>query len=192
MLRAPNSKPGRGASPAEASGRAALIARLVDLQPQFQHRFETTMPTHLSELNASLHDAMANTTMRQLEVLRLVATHGPLAMHELARLHGITRSSTTEVVDRLVGHGLVERRHDPLDRRSVEVALTARAEALLAQVRRLHDASIAVLTDAYDDEELATLVHLLERLAVAEPALAAEGKHVCGTAARGAARRAGQ
>jgi DNA-binding MarR family transcriptional regulator len=147
-----------------------LIARLVDLQPQVQRRFEAAMPTHLRELKASLYDVMGNTTLRQLEVLRLLATQGPLAMHEMAELHGITRSSATEVVDRLVAHGLAERQHDPLDRRSVEVALTARAQALLAQVRRLNVASIGVLTETYDDEELATLVHLLEKLGQAESA----------------------
>jgi len=69
-----------------------------------------------------------------------------------------------------VGHGLVERHSDSLDRRSVEVALTARAQALAAQVRQAQEASIAVLTDVYDDDELATLVQLLEKMASDEPA----------------------
>jgi DNA-binding MarR family transcriptional regulator len=141
----------------------------VDLQPHFRRRFEAVMPAQLCELDPSLHDLMGNTTIRQLEVLRVLAIRGALAMHELATLHGITRSSATEVVDRLVGHGLVERRYDSLDRRSVEVALTARAEALAAQVRRAQEASIAVLTNVFDDEELATLVRLLEKLALPEP-----------------------
>ena len=64
---------------------------------------------------------------------------------------------------------MVERRYDSLDRRSVEVALTARAEPLAGQVRRAQEASIAVLTDVYDDEELTTLVHLLEKMARDEP-----------------------
>ena len=170
----------------------------MDLLPQFRRRFEAVLPSHLCELDASLHDVVANTTIRQFEVLRLLATRGPLAMHELATLHGISRSSTTEVIDRLVVHGLVERRHDPLDRRSVEVALTARAEALAAQVWRAQEASFAVLTDVYDDEELMTLVRLLEKLAGSEPpapvpgepASAAEGAHVRGPGARGAARTA--
>jgi DNA-binding MarR family transcriptional regulator len=160
---------GRTGSTVDPIGRSNLIARLLELQPQVRRRFEAAMPIHVRKLKASLHDVMANTTLRQLEVLRLLATHGPLPMHELARLHGINRSSTTEVVDRLVGHGLAERRHDPLDRRSVAVALTAQAEALLAQFKCMHEASVAALTDAYDDEELATLVRLLEKLAIVEP-----------------------
>lgn len=200
MVRSPKSPAGRRASPSAEGERAALIGRLVDLVPQFRRRFETAAPTHFRELKASLHDAMANTTVGQLAVLRILATHGPLAMHELATLHGITRSSTTELVDRLVGHGLVERHHDPLDRRSVEVALTKRAEALAAQVWRAQKAGFAALTDVYDDEELATLVRLLEKLAGPEPPLRdpgksaplAEGAHVHGTGERGANRPAGR
>jgi DNA-binding MarR family transcriptional regulator len=127
------------------------------------------MPAQLCAVDKSLQEVIGATTIRQLEVLRLLATRGPLAMHELATLHGITRSSTTEVIDRLVGHGLVERRFGSLDRRSVEVALTARAEALAAQVRHAQESSIALLTDVYDDEELATLVQLLEKMASDEP-----------------------
>ncbi|HUY08318.1 MAG TPA: MarR family transcriptional regulator, partial [Candidatus Dormibacteraeota bacterium] len=122
--------------------------------------------TQVRELRASLQDMVANTTVRQLEVVRLLAEHGAVAMHELASLHGISRSSTTEVVDRLVGHGLAERRHDPLNRRIVEVALTVRAKDLLTRFRRLQRASITALADVYSDDELATLVRLLEKLAM--------------------------
>lgn len=123
------------------------------------------MPTQVREFKASFEDIAANATLRQLEVIRLLATHGPLVMHELASLHGISRSSATEVVDRLEGHGLVERRHDPLNRRSVEVALTSRATSLLGQFRRLQQARITALAEIYSDAELGTLVGLLEKLA---------------------------
>jgi DNA-binding MarR family transcriptional regulator len=124
------------------------------------------MPSHLRELKASLHHQVANTTLRQLEVLRLLATHGSLAMHSLATRHGTSRSSTTELVDRLVAQGLVERRHDAHDRRKIEVALTRQAKALLVQFRHLQVASITTLADVYSDAELATLVRLLEKLAM--------------------------
>jgi DNA-binding MarR family transcriptional regulator len=169
MIRTPNAGQRRGGARAEKGERASLIARLVDLQPQVRRRFEAAMPAQLCAVDKSLQEVIGATTIRQLEVLRLLATRGPLAMHEVATLQGITRSSTTEVIDRLVGHGLVERHSDSLDRRSVEVALTARAQALAAQVRQAQEASIAVLTDVYDDEELTTLVQLLEKMASDEP-----------------------
>jgi DNA-binding MarR family transcriptional regulator len=169
MIRTPNVGERRAGELAASGERAYLIARLVDLQPQFRRRFEAVMPAQLCEVDKSLQEAIGAATIRQIEVLRLLATRGPLAMHEVASLHGITRSSTTEVIDRLVAQGLVERRYDSLDRRSVAVALTARAEALDAQVQQAQEASLAVLTEVYDDEELATLVELLEKMASDEP-----------------------
>ncbi|MGA7361647.1 MAG: MarR family transcriptional regulator [Candidatus Dormiibacterota bacterium] len=164
MVRIPNSDQAGPSSAVDSADRGGLIARLVQLQPSFQRRFDADMPTQVRELRASLQDMVANTTVRQLEVLRLLAENGPVAMHTLASLHGISRSSTTEVVDRLVGHGLAERHHDPLNRRVVEVALTVRAKELLARFRRLQQASITALADVYSDDELATLVRLLEKL----------------------------
>ncbi len=169
MVRSKNSELGSSASPSSGGGRARLIARLVEAQPLIRRRFDASLPAHLRELHTTLHNAVATATVRQVEVLRLLATRGSLAMHELATLQGITRSSATEVVDRLVDHGLVERRQDPQDRRGVDVALTPRAEELVAEVRRLTEASIAALLDIYDDEELGTLVGLLEKLAVPSP-----------------------
>ncbi|MGH7666315.1 MAG: MarR family winged helix-turn-helix transcriptional regulator [Candidatus Dormibacteria bacterium] len=139
------------------------MARLGVLQAQFHKRFEAATPQLVRALQSRLGDAMANTTLRQLEVLRLLATNGPLTMHQLAEMVEISRSSATEVIDRLEGHGLAARRHDPGNRRSVEVALTAKAKAVVAQVRRFQRASLAAVTDAYDDQELATLVGLLEK-----------------------------
>ncbi|HEY6539187.1 MAG TPA: MarR family transcriptional regulator [Candidatus Dormibacteraeota bacterium] len=155
--------------------RGALIARLIELQPLARRRFEAAIPSQLQEMRARLSEEVGNTTVRQLEVLRIIASEGTMAMHQLAARHGVTRSTTTEVVDRLESQGLVERRHDPLDRRSVEVALTERAQTLVAQVRQLQESSLAVVTKAYDDEELATLVRLLEKIVaqeVPEPAAA--------------------
>ncbi|HVC39642.1 MAG TPA: MarR family transcriptional regulator [Candidatus Dormibacteraeota bacterium] len=168
MIRTPK-QPGEGASPARrSSARLALVDRLLELQPELRRRFAAGVPSHFHELRASLQEMLANTTVRQLEVLRLLATHGRLAMHELAELTDISRSSATELVDRLETHGLAERRHDPQNRRSVEVALTVRAQESLAQFRELQRAGLAALADVYSNAELAALVGLLEKLAVSK------------------------
>jgi|HubBroStandDraft_1064217.scaffolds.fasta_scaffold78259_2 DNA-binding MarR family transcriptional regulator len=176
MIREPNRGESRGAlTAARRKRRAVLIARLMDQQSQLRRRFEAVRPTGLGTLDPALRELLANTTFRQHEVLRLLAAQGPLAMHELAQLLGVSRSSATEVVDRLVAHGLLERRQDPIDRRTVHVALTVRAQGLAAQVRRALEPGFATLVSVLDDDELATLVGLLEKLAKpASPATALE------------------
>ena len=74
-------------------------------------------------------------TWSQLRALRTVdRCDGAIRMSELASRLGIARRSATSVVDDLVGHGLLERRDDPADRRAVEVAVTAAGTRLLRRL----------------------------------------------------------
>jgi DNA-binding MarR family transcriptional regulator len=61
------------------------------------------------------------------------ATVGHLAEWLMLKPH-----SATGLVDRLEGVGLIERRVSPEDRRQAQVVLTAKAEALLAQLSLTH------------------------------------------------------
>ena len=75
-------------------------------------------------------------TWSQLRALRTVdRCDGPIRMSELAARLGIARRSATSVVDDLVGHGLLERRADPADRRAVEVAVTRGGRPAPARLR---------------------------------------------------------
>ncbi len=163
MVGQPNQVPPPPRPPAAAAGRSALIERVLELQPLLRRRFE--LSTKGEAAPSALREVMATATLHQLEVLRTLASRGPLAMHELAELQGITRSSATEVVDRLAERGLVQRGHDPADRRTITVALTEPAMAMVEEVRRMHKATIAAVVDVLDDAELATLIQLMEKVA---------------------------
>jgi DNA-binding MarR family transcriptional regulator len=56
----------------------------------------------------------------------------------LAERLGIRHNSTVELIDRLIMNGLVERRHNPRDRREVLIDLTNRAERILANLSLAH------------------------------------------------------
>jgi DNA-binding MarR family transcriptional regulator len=60
----------------------------------------------------------------QLAILRYLASHGPCAMHELASGLSVTPATMTAPIKLLVRTGLVERRHDDDDWRSVRVQVT--------------------------------------------------------------------
>ncbi len=61
---------------------------------------------------------------RTMMVLRQI---GPCSLKELADALEITAASTSEMVERLVDLGLVERRSDRNDRRRIQLSLTPRA-----------------------------------------------------------------
>lgn len=72
-------------------------------------------------------------TMQQLRLVALLAVHGPLGGHELARHLDVSMPTVTGLVDRLVERGMVERREDPADRRVRLTALSAAGEAFIAE-----------------------------------------------------------
>jgi DNA-binding MarR family transcriptional regulator len=86
-------------------------------------------------------------------------------MHQLAEAQAITPSSATQLVDRLVRLGLVERLREDEDRRLVRVQLSEAARQRFEEMMRLHLRSLAAVTEQLSDDDLRTLVDLLARLA---------------------------
>src|SRR6266516_3728317 len=76
-------------------------------------------------VEARLEAAVGPLSLAKLGVLRpLVEAKQPLPLSELAERQHCVRSNITQLVDRLEKEGLVRRRADPTDRRSVLAALT--------------------------------------------------------------------
>src|SRR3954447_17068602 len=73
----------------------------------------------------SPHDARA---------LRVIGHHGPTRLGVVAEHLRIAPRSATDVVDRLQSRGLAARTPDPHDRRAMNVTLTPRGKATLAEV----------------------------------------------------------
>ncbi|WP_315720705.1 MULTISPECIES: MarR family transcriptional regulator [unclassified Bradyrhizobium] len=108
------------------------------------------------------------TTRAQWVVLfRLRAQEG-LSQVDLAEVLELQPISLVRLLDRLVEQGLLERRHDPRDRRANRVYLTAAGRQLVDELDELRDAIAAdVLHDIPDDAvaaSLATLRGLKERI----------------------------
>jgi len=63
---------------------------------------------------------------------------GHVTIGVLAERLGIRHNSAVELIDRLIKNSLVERRHNPTDRREVLIDLTNRAEQILAKLSLAH------------------------------------------------------
>src|ERR1700753_1053765 len=72
-------------------------------------------------------------SLTQLRMLGILRDREP-AMAELATYLGLERSTVSGLVDRAVQRGLVQKRPDPADGRSVRVSLTAAARRLAGRV----------------------------------------------------------
>lgn len=81
---------------------------------------------------------------------------------DIARWLGRAPNSVSMLIDRMVKAGLVRRTRDRKDRRAVNVAITNKAESALGPATRDSLEFIQSVMSPLMDEELSTLVQLLE------------------------------
>jgi DNA-binding MarR family transcriptional regulator len=149
----------------DAPPREALLHRLTAIQPSLRARFRATIPDS-APAPAGMCEATEPVTAAQIEALVLLHERGgPLSMHELAEAQFSSPSSATQMVDRLVRMGLVERLREDEDRRLVRVQLSASARQRFEEMLRLRLTCLAAATAPLTDTELGTLVDLLEKIA---------------------------
>ncbi|MER3418516.1 MAG: hypothetical protein C4343_05345 [Chloroflexota bacterium] len=113
-------------------------------------------------------------TMPQAKVLYVVGAAGRLHMSELAARLGVSLSTVSGLVDRLVDQGLLDRRDDPADRRQVLVSLTSTGTAFIDRFRELNARQLRELLDVLNEEELADVERALAHLDRAAERLAFE------------------
>jgi DNA-binding MarR family transcriptional regulator len=150
--------------------RADMVSEFTSLQWRLARASRAAVTAALGESSTKVSEVLTSVTPVQRGILMALAEDGPLAMGELARRLAITPSSATDVVDRLVEHGWVERVTSPADRRTVSVQLTPSAAELAARVKAAVTAGVQSTLAGLDDDELATLVGLLSRMVPDSPA----------------------
>jgi DNA-binding MarR family transcriptional regulator len=142
--------------------REELVERLLDLQARMRQRIDTVLPRGLC---ATMSTELSGVTVHQLEVLGTLAGRGRVTMHELAALLGVGPSSATQLVDRLISRGLVQRHTDPGDRRLVWIVATSRADEVTSRFSEVKREIVRTLAFGLTDGELSTFTHLLAQLA---------------------------
>ncbi len=106
-------------------------------------------------------------SMAQMKVLYLLWARREVQMSELVGMLGVSISTVSELVDRLVEAGLASRREDTTDRRHVVVGITDAGIELLDRFRELGLRQMRRLLDALDAGELDTVRRSIELLTAA-------------------------
>lgn len=121
-------------------------------------------------------------TMPQLRALGVLA-HAPQRMGDLAAFLGSSVSATTSLVERLEGKGLVERVHDPIDRRVVMCHPTEAGRELMDRLWRMRRQQLEAVADILTTDELAQIVAAMELLSGAIERHAGQPGRAAGTGA---------
>ena len=104
-------------------------------------------------------------TFAQSRVLRILARRGePMRIGDLAARFEVAPRSATSMIDSLEALGLVERRGDPTDRRSVLVGLTAEGLALMTRIGEVRRASAEALFGRLTAAQQSQLLEMLSVL----------------------------
>lgn len=124
-------------------------------------------------------------TFAQSRVLRILARREePMRIGDLAARFEVAPRSATSMIDSLETLGLVERRADPTDRRSVLVGLTADGLALMTRIGEMRRASAEELFGRLTAAQQSQLLEMLTVLT--EPDEGCGGPADAGTSAAGA------
>lgn len=126
-------------------------------------------------------------SMREYDVLFTLRRlpRGRARLRDLNREVLLSQPSLSRMIDRMAAVGLVVREPDPDDRRGTVVALTEQGAAVQRRIGARHAASIRRhLGPALDDDELATLRVLCDKLRIAQASVP--------VGARGAPQGAGE
>lgn len=103
-------------------------------------------------------------TMPQAKLLYLLGAAGDLHMSELVQRLGVSLSTISGLVDRIVDHGLATRREDSVDRRQVVVGLTPAGLEFIDRFRELNARQMRELLALVTDSDLALLRDALAAL----------------------------
>lgn len=130
-------------------------------------------------------------TMPQAKLLYLLGAAGDAHMSELVSRLGVSLSTVSGLVDRIVEAGLATRRDDPADRRQVVVGLTPAGTDFIDRFRELNAHGMRELLDLLDDSELDSVRASLAAIARAADRLAARsgGDATAATSATSPARK---
>jgi MarR family transcriptional regulator, transcriptional regulator for hemolysin len=102
-----------------------------------------------------------STTRAQWIVLFRLREQEGLSQVDLADVLELQPISLVRLLDRLVEHGLLERRHDPRDRRANRLFLTARGRRLVDDLDSLRDSIAADVLQGVPSDSIQTSLDTL-------------------------------
>ena len=115
--------------------------------------------------------AISNT---HLHVLFVLTTDGPMAMGRLAEQLDASLPSVSGIVDRMVGHGLVERLRDDDDRRLVVIRATQAGRAAVEEIDLVRRRQLARVLELLAPVEQEAALRVFRKMREASDRLAAE------------------
>lgn len=129
-------------------------------------------------MNRSMRDSIqvwkdSGISMPQITTLMRLHYHGACGISEVGSHLGVTNAAASQMVEKLVQQGLLERAEDPDDRRAKQLTLTPKGRALIQKSlearRRWLEELVTALTPEQQKAVITTLPYLTRAARRLEP-----------------------
>ncbi len=118
----------------------------------------------MEEMEHSPEGLIKEMTFHELHTIENIGDNPGATMTDLARLAGVTTSSMTTMIDKLVTRGLVKRRRKNSDRRVVVVSLTERGKKAYREHGQVHAKVGEEILALMDADERRVVLSLYEKI----------------------------
>ncbi|HUT67196.1 MAG TPA: MarR family transcriptional regulator [Dehalococcoidales bacterium] len=115
-------------------------------------------------IKTTLADIDVDIKFPHLEIMKVLREEGTLHVAEIGEKLQIAKAQMTHLIDKLVDLNLVERRMNSADRRTLNIALTARGRALLDEHENFLVNTVRDYMSSLSDKELETFSSSLRNL----------------------------
>jgi DNA-binding MarR family transcriptional regulator len=146
--------------------------------------------TPLSQMQAALHRVLVSLVFRaqpdspfnempisQLKCFHVIGEHEGMKMLEISHKMEVKLPALSQIVDRLVKRGMVERQPDPLDRRVVRLILSPQGRAIMADANARRQARMQATGNNLELEAMDKVTQGLLLLADAAEKVEAEERN---------------
>jgi DNA-binding MarR family transcriptional regulator len=114
---------------------------------------------------SSSHPVLADRSPAQIRALGFLSRNKEQTVGELADAMGVTISTASGLVDKLVDNGLVERSTNPDDRRQVLIRLAPSAIEMNAQIKEIRRRQVLSAVDSLDSQQRECFVDSIQAIA---------------------------
>ena len=115
-------------------------------------------------IKTTLADIDVDIKFPHLEIMKVLREEGTLHVAEIGEKLQIAKAQMTHLIDKLVDLNLVERRMNSADRRTLNIALTARGRTLLDEHESFLVNTVRDYMSSLSDKELETFSSSLRNL----------------------------
>jgi DNA-binding MarR family transcriptional regulator len=136
--------------------RRKLIEKIIENIYAIKHKIAAEIHFLFAEIQI---------THSQWLVLKLVKKNKIIRIKDLANLLDITSSAATQIVDGLVDKGLLMRKRNPDDRRTLKIELSEKSKNQFDLIKNKSFKTLSSLFDVLDNDELLKYCELSDKIA---------------------------